>query len=77
MDTEYIIYFLLFILANSYFMYRAGQREGKFHGMIQITRFFKEENALIDLFTITKLFSDANFFILLKSKVLLEIFFAT
>jgi len=48
MDTEYTIYFLLFILANSYFMFKAGQREGKFHGMIQITRFFKEENALID-----------------------------
>ena len=48
MDTEYAIYFLLFVLANSYFMYRAGQREGRFEGMVQITRFFKSENALID-----------------------------
>ena len=48
MDTEYAIYFLLFVLASSYFMYRAGQREGRFEGMIQITRFFKSENALID-----------------------------
>ena len=48
MDTEYAIYFLLFVLANSYFMYRAGQREGRFEGMIQITRFFRQENALID-----------------------------
>ena len=29
-------------------MYRAGQREGRFEGMIQITRFFRQENALID-----------------------------
>ena len=60
MDTEYAIYFLLFVLANSYFMYRAGQREGRFEGMVQITRFFKSENALIDksdkqdLFTLPK-----------------------
>ena len=27
MDTEYAIYFLLFVLATPYFMYRAGPKE--------------------------------------------------
>ena len=30
MDAEYVVYFLLFVLANSIWMYRAGQREGRF-----------------------------------------------
>jgi hypothetical protein len=29
-------------------MFRAGEREGKFAGMIQITRFYQDEHALID-----------------------------
>ena len=48
MDMEYGIYFLLFVLANSIWMYKAGQREGRFEGMVQITRFFRQENAFID-----------------------------
>jgi len=48
MSFEFILLFLLFVLANSYFMYKAGEREGRFTGMIQITRFYHDENALID-----------------------------
>ena len=42
------LYFLLFILANSYFMYKAGEKAGKFNGMISIIQFFKQKNALKD-----------------------------
>ena len=47
MDSMFL-FFLLFILANSYFMYKAGERAGKFTGMISITQFFKQKNALKD-----------------------------
>ena len=40
--------FLLFILVNSYFMYKAGEKAGKFTGMISITQFFKQKNVLKD-----------------------------
>jgi len=46
MDT-YIL-FLLFILANSYFMFKAGEKAGKFTGMISITQFFKQKSVLKD-----------------------------
>ena len=42
------ILFLLFILANSYFMYKAGEKAGKFIGMISITQFFKQKSVLKD-----------------------------
>ena len=42
------ILFLLFILANSYFMYKAGEKAGKFIGMISITQFFRDKQALKD-----------------------------
>ena len=47
MDSMFL-FFLLFILANSYFMYKAGERAGKFTGMISITQFFKQKNAVKD-----------------------------
>jgi len=46
MDT-YIL-FLLFIVANSYFMFKAGEKAGKFTGMISITQFFKQKSVLKD-----------------------------
>jgi len=49
---EYYIIFLLFILANSYYMYRAGEKAGlqagKFDGMISITQFYKKKSVLKD-----------------------------
>ena len=39
---------LLFIAANSYFMFKAGEKAGKFVGMISIVQFFKQKNALKD-----------------------------
>lgn len=42
------IVFLIFILANSYFMYKAGEKAGKFIGMISITQFFKQKSVLKD-----------------------------
>ena len=38
----------LFILANSYFMYKAGEKAGKFDGMISITQFYKQKRVLKD-----------------------------
>ena len=44
--------FLLFIVANSYHMYKAGekagQEAGKFDGMISITQFYKQKSVLKD-----------------------------
>mgnify|MGYP001220541764 FL=1 len=45
---EYYILFLIFIMANSYFMYRAGEKAGNFNGMISITQFFKQKSVLKD-----------------------------
>lgn len=49
---ETYIVFLIFIAANSYFFYKLGLKqgllEGKFEGMISITQFFKQKNALKD-----------------------------
>ncbi len=39
---------LLFIAANSYFMFKAGEKAGKFVGMISIVQFLKEKNVLKD-----------------------------
>ena len=45
---ETYLLFLSFIMANSYFMYKAGERAGKFTGMISITQFFKQKSVLKD-----------------------------
>ncbi len=45
---EPYIYFLLFIVANSYFSFKAGEKAGKFVGMISIVQFLKEKNVLKD-----------------------------
>ena len=39
---------LLFIAANSYFMFKAGEKAGKFVGMISIVQFLKEKDILKD-----------------------------
>jgi len=45
---DFGIIFLLFVLANSYFMFKAGEKAGKFTGMISIVQFFKQKNVLKD-----------------------------
>ena len=45
---DFSIIFLLFVLANSYFMYKAGEKAGKFVGMISIVQFLKEKDVLKD-----------------------------
>lgn len=50
---DFSIIFLLFVLANSYFMYKAGEKAGKFVGMISIVQFLKEKNVLKDKKDIT------------------------
>jgi hypothetical protein len=44
------IYFIfgIFIMANSYFMYKTGQREGRFEGMLSLTQFFRTKRVLKD-----------------------------
>ena len=37
-----------FIAANSYFMFKAGEKAGKFVGMISIVQFLKEKRVLKD-----------------------------
>tara|TARA_R110001592_G_scaffold266916_2_gene532779 strand:- start:23 stop:247 length:225 start_codon:yes stop_codon:yes gene_type:complete len=44
---DYII-FLVFIAINSYFSFKAGEKAGKFVGMISIVQFLKEKNVLKD-----------------------------
>ena len=38
--------FLLFVICNSYFMYRAGENNGKFLGMLHITQFPSHDQSL-------------------------------
>lgn len=45
---DFGILFLLFVIANSYFMFKAGEKAGKFTGMISITQFFKQKSVLKD-----------------------------
>lgn len=45
---DFSIIFLLFVVANSYFMFKAGEKAGKFTGMISIVQFFKQKNVLKD-----------------------------
>ena len=40
--------FLSFFICNSYFMYRAGENNGKFLGMLHITQFYKQKSVLKD-----------------------------
>jgi len=45
---EIYILACVFIAANSYFMFKAGEKAGKFTGMISIVQFFKQKNVLKD-----------------------------
>ena len=49
---QYVI-FLLFIVINSYFSFKAGEKAGKFVGMISIVQFLKEKRVLKDKKDIT------------------------
>mgnify|MGYP003648812105 FL=1 len=44
----YHLAFMLFIVINSFFSFKAGEKAGKFIGMISITQFFKEKHVLKD-----------------------------
>ena len=50
---DFYIYFLLFILINSYFSFKAGEKAGKFVGLISIVQFLKEKRVLKDKKDIT------------------------
>lgn len=39
---------LVFILANTYFSFKAGETSGRFEGMISITQFYKDKKVLKD-----------------------------
>jgi len=45
---ESYLIFILFIIANSYFSFKAGEKAGKFVGMISIVQFLKEKRVLKD-----------------------------
>lgn len=47
MDTQTIV-FLIFIAANTFFSYRAGQKDGTFNGMLMTFQFLKKKSALKD-----------------------------
>ena len=46
MET-YLVAFI-FILANTYFSFKAGLQTGRFEGMLSITQFYKGKNVLKD-----------------------------
>lgn len=48
MDLSGIIIFGAFVVLNSYFSFRAGEKSGKFGGIISIVQFLKDKNALKD-----------------------------
>jgi hypothetical protein len=48
MDLSVIIIFGAFVVLNSYFSFRAGEKSGKFGGIIGIVQFLKDKNALKD-----------------------------
>lgn len=50
---EPYLIFLLFVVANSYFSFKAGEKAGKFVGMISIVQFLKEKDVLKDKKDIT------------------------
>ena len=45
---ETYIIFAIFILANSYFSFKAGEKAGKFIGMLSIVQFFQTKGVLKD-----------------------------
>lgn len=50
---EPYLIFLLFVVVNSYFSFKAGEKAGKFVGMISIVQFLKEKDVLKDKKDIT------------------------
>ncbi len=48
MDFGTTALFLGFVILNTVFSYNAGKKEGIFMGMISITQFYKNRNALKD-----------------------------
>ena len=46
MET-YLVAFI-FILANTYYSFKAGELSGRFEGMLSITQFYKDKNVLKD-----------------------------
>lgn len=48
MDFTTTLIFVVFVILNSYFSFRAGEKAGKFGGIISIVQFLKDKNALKD-----------------------------
>ena len=48
MDFITILIFMAFVVVNSYFSFRAGEKSGKYDGMYMAFRFLKDKNALRD-----------------------------
>lgn len=48
MTTLQMFVFMTFVVANTYFSYKAGLFAGKVEGMISITQFFRDKQALKD-----------------------------
>jgi hypothetical protein len=45
---ETYILFFIFILINSYFSFKAGEKSGRFIGMLHIVQFFQTKGVLKD-----------------------------
>ncbi len=45
--APYIV-FCMFVVANSYFCFKEGEKAGRFMGMITITQFFQSKSVLKD-----------------------------
>jgi|TARA_B100001057_G_C22423329_1_gene784437 hypothetical protein len=48
MDYTTAIIFIGFIIINSWFSFRAGEKAGRYEGMLMGFRFLKDKNALRD-----------------------------
>lgn len=44
--TLELVVFLVFVVCNSYFSYRAGMKEGQFLGIVGLTALLKDHNIL-------------------------------
>ena len=48
MDFSTAFIFVTFVVLNTYFSFRAGEKAGKFDGMVMAFRFLKDKKALRD-----------------------------
>lgn len=48
MDYDFIFYFLIFIVLNTYMCFRAGFKSGQYQGIAQTIHFLKSKRAFKD-----------------------------